>query len=310
MKNFFLALFLSICCLFLVPSCDSDSGDTTKTYKNVTDYSDFNQDYRALCCDGTGCLYVAATYTLYKINTAGISSLFAENIASGDPFNFPLGMTVDGSGSLYVANDENHEILKITGSAVVSTFLGTTGASGSSNTNPVSFNSPYDCTFDSDNNILYVADSMNSKIRKIELGNSNATSDFASVGYVYSVSLDSSGNVYSCSGTGNTIRKHSPAGTLLNTYTITSATAPELNSLAVAGDGTIYAADYANYVIWKVATDGTISLFAGTVGSDGEDNGALLSATFSTITGIEIDRDGTIYIADTNNQKIRRIVLE
>jgi serine/threonine protein kinase, bacterial len=306
-------LFLAaLCCTLLFLSCSSGGGGgTSKTYKNVTDYSSFTGDCRNIVCAGEGVLYLTSgNNKIYKIDADGVSSVFSENTAPNDPYSIPIGITIDGAGNLYVGNDLNYNIIRITPAGAAAVFIGDTGNSGSSNTPPVRFNRPYGVAYNTDDSILYVGDSMNSKIRKVDCANSNATTDFAAFGFVYSVKLDAEGNVYAASGVNNIIKKFAPAGTDLATYTIDSTVEPALYDFAIASNGTIYAVDDSNLVIWKVDTAGTVTLFAGVVGSTGHDNGPLLSASFEDIRGIAVDTDGTIYIADSGNNCIRKIALE
>jgi hypothetical protein len=74
-------------------------------------------------------------------------------------------------------------------------------------------------------------------------------------------------------------------------------------ALAVSGDGTIYVADTANDRIRRIATDGTVSTFAGS-GTKGAQDGTLLSAQFNLPRGILVDGE-EIYVADTGNDRIR-----
>jgi len=318
-KRILFYLLLSLTAgVFFFAGCSNPAAsgtDGAAVYTNVTDFSDLSGDPNALECDGTGGLYVTMGYQLHKISSAGVASLFLENTSDNDPLYLPHGMTICGDGLLYVANDLNHNILRINSGGTAEVLLGTTGTSGNSNEPPVSFKRPYGLAYENIADILYVADSGNFSIRKIELDNGNNTIDFA-IGLfpVYSVEVDGAGNVLCSSGTSNQILKYSPDGALLNTFTITNETgdSPRLYDIAVnTDDGTVYAADYANHVIWKVEADGAFSLFAGQIGVAGDTNGTLAESTFNCPNGVEIDDDdGTIYISDGDNQKIRRIALE
>jgi sugar lactone lactonase YvrE len=98
-------------------------------------------------------------------------------------------------------------------------------------------------------------------------------------------------------------------------YADGSATAARFsNSFGVAvapaaAGGTIYIADTGNHMIRRYATTGTVTTIAGT-GSAGKTNGFGDAAAFNSPDGIAVGSDGAIYVADTLNNLIRRIVLD
>jgi uncharacterized protein (TIGR03437 family) len=79
--------------------------------------------------------------------------------------------------------------------------------------------------------------------------------------------------------------------------------------LAADSAGNIYIADIAAHVIWKLAPDATLSVFAGTEGKAGfgGDGSKATQALLNTPRSIAIDKSGTFYIADTNNNRIRKV---
>jgi sugar lactone lactonase YvrE len=131
---------------------------------------------RGVCADALGNIYVAdgANFKIRKITSSGVVSTFAGSGASGSAegvgtsasFNVPIGVCSDAMGNIYVADNYNHKIRKITPSGVVSTFAGS-GAFGSidGTATGASFNFPTGVYADASGNI-YVADGEN-KIRKI-----------------------------------------------------------------------------------------------------------------------------------------------
>ena len=77
--------------------------------------------------------------------------------------------------------------------------------------------------------------------------------------------------------------------------------------IAVDGAGNRYVADWQNHVIRKVRADGSVSTLAGAMSKPGAADGSGAAARFNYPQSIAIDRAGTLYVADTNNQTIRKI---
>jgi hypothetical protein len=79
--------------------------------------------------------------------------------------------------------------------------------------------------------------------------------------------------------------------------------------VAMGPDGALYVADAGNHCIRRVDPDGTVEAFAGRCGQEGMegDEGPALEATFDLPSGLAFDRDGHLYVADSNNHVIRRI---
>lgn len=125
--------------------------------------------------------------------------------------------------------------------------------------------------------------------------------------------------VYVTDTNSHAVRKISPDGTVL---TIAGnqlpgkvnglRTAAQFNlpkGIAIASDGTLYIADTGNHLIRKMAVDGTVTTLAGT-GSEGNTNGFGDAAAFRSPDGLTVGSDGAIYVADTGNNLVRRIVVD
>ena len=235
--------------------------------------------------DGNGTIYVADTgnnrirtitpsgtvSTLAGNGTAG----FGDGVGTAAVFSGPGGIAVDGNGTIYVADTGNNRIRMITPSGTVSTLAGngTTGFGDGVGTAAV-FSGPRGIAVDG-NGTIYVADTGNNRIRKI-----------ASIGTVST--LAGNGTAGFGDGVGTAAIFSGPRG------------------IAVNGNGTIYVADTGNNRIRKIASIGTVSTLAGN-GTAGFGDGVGTTAVFSGPRGIAVDGNGTIYVADAGNHRIRMI---
>ena len=136
--------------------------------------------------------------------------------------------------------------------------------------------------------------------------------------YPRGVAVDAAGTVYVADTNNSTIRKITPAGvvsTLAGTAASngsadgTGAGARFNNPFGVAVDaaGAVYVADTNNSTIRKITPAGVVTTLAGTAGSGGSADGTGAAARFNVPIGVAVDAAGTVYVADTNNNTIRKI---
>ncbi len=226
-----------------------------------------------------------ATLTLepgYAISTlAGTASPGAnEGTGTAARFAFPAGIVSDASGNLFVADQNNHSIRKITPAGVVSTFAGLSGSAGSTNATGTAarFNSPRALAIDSAGN-LYVAEGNAHTIRKIT----------------------PAGVVTLLAGTVNTIGNSDGVGTAARFFTP--------RGLAVDGSGNVFVADSSNHAIRRIAPDGMVTTFAGLAGSGnfGSTDAIGTVARFNAPIGLAFDLSGNLIVADSNNHTIRSV---
>ena len=284
----------------------------------------------------------ASTGNISTVAGSGTSGFSGDGgAASSARLNFPRGVAVDGDGNLYIVDTSNHRIRKVDASSGnISTVAGsgTSGFSGDGGAaSSAQLNFPRGVAVDGDGN-LYVVDTSNHRIRKVDASTGNistvagsAMSGFsgdggaassAQLNFPRGVAVDGDGNLYVVDTSNHRIRKVDASSGNISTVAGSgtsgfsgdggAATSAALNGpkrVAVDSAGNIYIADTANARIRKVnASDGNISTVAGlgTAGFSG-DGGAATSAQFRNLSGVAVDSAGNIYIADTGNDRIRKV---
>jgi streptogramin lyase len=243
-------------------------------------------------------------------------------------FNKPFSVAVDSSGNVYVADTGNNLVRAITPAGLVSTFAGNGKEGAVNGTDSTSFRSPFGVAVDGSGN-LYVADYGNNLIRMINkagvvstlagtgaTGADNGAGTIATFNLPESVAVDAAGNVYVADNANNLIRKITPAGvvsTLAGTGMAGSAngtgTAASFNSpfgVAVDGSGNVYVADAGNNMIRKISQAGVVITVAGS-GARGANNATGAAASFNTPSGLAVDSNDNIYVADEGNNLVRKI---
>jgi sugar lactone lactonase YvrE len=252
----------------------------------------------SLAVGGGGNVYVAdgsaneaaSNDTIRKITPAGDVSTLAgsagqagsdDGVGAAARFNNPMGVAVDASGNVYVADELNSTIRKVTPAGEVTTFAGTAG----------------------------------------QFGSADGTGSSAQFKFPRGVAVGPSGNIYVADSGNNTIRKITPdavvttlAGSGLAGFADGVGSAAKFNfpvNLAVDADENIFVADANNNRIRQVTSAGVVTTLAGSGvagGSDGTGSGA----TFNFPTGISVGLDPAtsqryVYVADSRSQTIRRI---
>ena len=290
--------------------------------------------------DVLGNVYVAdnANHLIRKITAAGDVTTLAGSGTPGSAngqgaaasFNSPTGLAVDFQGNVYVADNGNHLIRKITAAGDVTTLAGS-GAQGSANGQgtAASFNSPSDVALDIAGNV-YVADQSNHLIRKITSagdvstlagsgteGATNGTGTAASFKFPQGVTVDGPGNVYVADNGNHLIRKITQAGEVTTLAgsgtqgaTNGTGTAASFNfplGVTVFGTGIVYVADGGNHLIRKITPAGDVTTLAGS-GAQGATNGEGTAASFNVPTGVAVGPQGNVHVADQSNHLIRKIV--
>ena len=277
----------------------------------------------------TGGAVPATIFSQVSTIAGSYSNGSADGMGTEASFDQPSGVAVDLAGNVYVADQGNYKIRKITASGMVTTLAGS-GLEGATdgNTTSASFSQLNGVDVDVAGNV-YVADRFNQKIRKItaagvvttfagsgDYGSTDGTASSASFGFPNSVAVDAAGNVYVADGGRNKIRKITAAGIVttlagsgLSGAADGTGSAASFNSptdLAVDGAGNIYVADIYNHKIRKITASGVVTTLAGS-GVEGSTNGTGTAASFFYPNGVAVDAVGNVYVADVGNHRIRKI---
>ena len=300
---------------------------------------------RGVAVDSSGDVYIAdyQNYVIRKVANGVINTIAGNgamgfvgdfNLATSAELSGPLGVAIDSSGNIYIADapGPSDRIRKVS-FGVITTFAGSAAgfAGDGGPASNASLNYPAAVAIDGAGNI-YIADTANNRVRRISsagiittiAGNGtpgyngdNITATSASLFSPQGVAVDSLGNVYIADTKNHRIRKVSGgvittvAGVGVQGYsgdsgpgTTAQLTAPK--GVAIDSTGNLYIADTGNNVVRRIA-GGLITTVAGT-GSAGYsgDGGPGSKATLNTPTGLAVDpTGGYIYIADSQNNVIR-----
>jgi uncharacterized protein (TIGR03437 family) len=333
----------------------------------------------AVAVDASGNFYFTAENCVFKVDSsrtltriAGVA--VAGYSGDGGPatsasLNEPLGLAVDSVGNLYIADNGNDVVRKVTANGIITTFAGngTKGYSGDGGlaTNAqlwlevpegyppmqgeflVVYPAPLGLATDASGN-LYIADIVNGRVRKVAangviatvaqianpvglavdaggniyVADSNVvhkvtangviTTVAAQLSYPEGVAVDATGNLYVSTYPG-LVQKVATSGvitTLINPGCGVASCDFVMGSSGIAVDagGNVYFADWLNNVIMEVSSSGAITTAAGNgaVGDSG-DGGAATRAQLVVPRELALDKGGDIYIADTQNNEIRKV---
>ena len=174
---------------------------------------------------------------------------------------------------MYVADTANNRIRKITPAGAVTILAGTSGGFLDATGTAAQFNNPNGVAVDTAGNV-YVADTTNNRIRKITAAGVVTTLAGSTAGF-----LDATG---------------------------TAAQFNNPNGVAVDTAGNVYVADTTNNRIRKITAAGVVTTLAGQA-SAGTTDATGNAAQFNDPRAVAVDTAGKVYVADTTNNRIRKI---
>lgn len=258
--------------------------------------------------------------------------------------NVPYGVAVDGDGNIYITDNGNSVVRKVTASTgKISTIAGKAGVFSYSGdgglATAATLANPYDVAIDKNNNV-YIVDSQNFAIRKIDAGTGkistvagagpdhqgyagdNGPATSAHLNSPQGIAVDEAGNLYIVDSGNHAVRKVDVSTGKISTIAGTGSwgydgdgkqgilaklQAPSRVAVDKAGD--VYIADQGNNVVRKITTaTGIINTMAGTgtAGYSG-DGGPATLAKLSSPQGVALDSDGNVFITESGNMVVRAV---
>jgi sugar lactone lactonase YvrE len=225
------------------------------------------------------CLLLIGCCSYFNVNAqsvttyAGTTSGYADGPTLEAQFKSPAGLAVTTDGTLYIADRSNNRIRKISPTGIVSTLAGSVAGTANGTGASAEFNLPIGVAVAANGNV-FITDSNNHRIRKITP--SGVVTTFA-------------GNTSGFSdGTGTAAQFNYPEG------------------IAIDASGNVIVSDSGNHRIRKITPAGVVTTIAGT-GVNGYADGLANVAKFNAPSGLAIDATGTIYVAEKQNNRIRKI---
>lgn len=258
--------------------------------------------------------------------------------ASEASFNLPHEIRFDAGGNFYVADMRNHAVRRVDAKTLIITTVAGTGAPGyTGDGGPggrAQLNQPHSIQFGPDGS-LYICEPGNHVIRRLDLRSGNI-STFAGTGKAgptpdgapiagtplngpRSIDFDAAGNLWLVTREGNQVLKLDlragkiihVAGTGAKGFTgnngpAKSATFNGPKGIALAPNGDVYLADTENHAIRMIeAATGTLRLVVGTGAAGDGPDGDPLQCRLARPHGIFVDRDGAIFVGDSENHRVR-----
>jgi trimeric autotransporter adhesin len=218
----------------------------------------------------------------YRIETVAGSGVIGDGgLATEAQITNIQGVAVDSGGNLYLSDTANHRVRKVSPAGVISTIAGTGSAGFSGDNGPAKdaqINLPYGLAVDPAGSV-YVADLGNNRVRRIA----------------------PDGTITTVAGTGHDGPPGDGGGA-------TDAVLLTPRNVALDAAGNLYIAEFFGHRVRKVSPDGKIVTVAGIgVAGFSGDYGAATSAQLGFPAGLAVDRNGIMYIADSQNKRVRQV---
>lgn len=264
------------------------AGAVATTYTTpATTLADSGQRFRAVFVNTAGSATSAAAALTVAAPTGVLALMGGDPLVSGSAdgsgdaarFSSPIGLAADAAGNVYVADYGNATVRKVDAAGTVTTLAGLAGNNGyvDGTGSAARFDRNAGIAAADAAGNVYVADTENHVIRKV--APDGTTSTLAGL----------AGTVGADDGTGSAARFFHPVG------------------LSLDAAGNVYVADQYNHLIRKVTPAGVVTTLAGMAGTAAYVDGTGTAAGFYNPTSTAVDAAGNVYVADYDNQVIRRI---
>jgi sugar lactone lactonase YvrE len=290
---------------------------------------------QGVAVDAAGNLYIAdnLNHVVEKVTPLGALSVVAGTGTYGAPtpgpattsdLDDPSGVAVDAAGNLYIADNFNHVVEKVTPSGALSVVAGT-GTYGAPTPGPATssdLGNPGGVAVDAAGD-LFIADNFNHVVEKVTpsgaLSVVAGTGSFGApkpgpatgsdLGTPAGVAVDGAGDLYISDWGDFVVEKVTPSGTLSVVVGTGNsgepipgpATSSHLDDpwgVAVDAAGNLYVADYFNHVVERVTPSGTLGVIAGTGSQGAVTPGPATSSDLGEASGVAVDDFGDLYICD------------
>jgi uncharacterized protein (TIGR03437 family) len=206
--------------------------------------------------------------TAYTISTMAGSSFVGDGgPATSAALSDAEGVAVDSAGNVFIADSNDHRVRKVGTDGTISTIAGD-GFPG------------------------FVGD--------------GGPATAARLNTPYGIAVDTAGNLYIADLGNNRIRMVNPAGTITTVSGTDTLQAPR--NVALDSAGNLYISEFGGAHVWMLAAGGTLQNIAGTgVAGFGGDGAPATSAQLSFPCGLAFDSSGNLYIADSSNNRVRKV---
>jgi sugar lactone lactonase YvrE len=299
---------------------------------------------QAVATDGSDQVYAADSGRVLRILPDGVQVTVAGSFNSGfsgdggpataATLSSPAGIAIDAAGNLYIADTNNHRIRRVNTAGIITTVAGTgvngfSGDGASATSAALAFPRSVAVTAAG---TVFIGDTSNRRIRRVSSGiittiagdgseaysGDGGLATDATLGFPVGVARDAAGNVYIADQHNHRVRKVSISDFTITTVAGTgapgfsgdggpgtSAAVTSPSALEFDAAGNLYIAEPAR--VRRLAPNGVITTVAGNGSPTFGGDGGPATAAGTSVFGLAVDAAGTLYIADAQNVRIRRV---